>query len=237
MKSLLAFALTQTACSASAERDAKNDDAPAPPLDPGTVDGSKKYEDSVDALFDVLVPGAREAQAGRFFGDRELVSLVTGLGLLSTNDGEVLDALTDASGGLRSAINAMLDGLAARRAPLSKFSELSLASRTEITNDAYDADSTKPLVEIVRVIAFVAYLGATYSDAGLVAIGFPPYEDFEAGIAVSGYPRTTSGRLVDATEEDLRALAKKGELDDYTYDEGPGPFAVALGLDERGDLP
>lgn len=216
-----AIALLALGCNATArDRDA-NDDARAKPLDPADVDGTPKYEDATDALFDVLLPGAREVDAGRFFGDRELVSLVTALGLLSTHDGEALDALADASGGLRAAINVVLDGLASRRAPLARFAELSPASRAALTDEAFDADETRPIIEIVRVVAFVAYLGATYSDAGLVAIGFPPYEDFDAGIAVSGYPRKT----------------KTGAIDDYTYDEEPGPFTVALGLDDRGDLP
>jgi hypothetical protein len=137
-----------------------------------------------------------------------------------------------------------------RRAALQAFAILAVDCGSSAAKDAGpggpvtpldpvapDSDATRPIVEIVRVVAFVAYLGAPYSDAGLVAVGFPPYEDFASGLAVSGYPRTNSGRLVDAASEDLAALAKKGELDDYTYDERRGPFAVAVGLDARGDLP
>lgn len=232
---LQSLVLLAAGCRAAPNR--ANDNAPAEPIEPGEVDRDPKYADSVDALFDVLLPGAREVEAGRLFGDRELVSLVTGLGFLTTSDGEVLDALVDAGGGLRAAINGALDALATRRSPLSRFFELPLAARIEITNDAYDSEATKPLIELVRVVALVAYLGATYSDAGLVEIGFPPYEDFAAGIAVSGYPRTKKGRLVDWRKEDLAALERKGELDDYTYNEAPRPFTVALDLDARGDLP
>jgi hypothetical protein len=89
------------------------------------------------------------------------------------------------------------------------------------------------------VAAFLAWLGAVRSDIGLVAIGYPPFENHADGLAVSGYPRTTDGRLVDAEAEDLAALAASGELDDYTYNQVPAATAgVDLDdvLDARGDL-
>ena len=49
---------------------------------------------------------------------------------------------------------------------------------------------------VVRSACFVAYLGAAYSDVGLREIGFPPFENLADGLAVSGYPRTRTGRLI-----------------------------------------
>jgi hypothetical protein len=221
----------------------------SPPSDPGDLSNNVSYEDNVDALLDVFLPadrdatgvvtspGARELQAGRLFGDSTFIDLATGLGLLPALKSDVVQAATAAEGGLRTTINALLDVRAAKVSPLTKFSDLTRGDQLSVIDDAYGDDTVKPLLDIVRVIAFVGYLGALYADDGLVAIGFPHYEDFANGIAVSGYPRTTDGRLIDATTEDLGALAASGKLDDYTYNATPAAFSVALGLDANGDLP
>jgi len=219
-----------------------------PPSDPGPVVQKISYEDNVDALLDVILPadrgpdgsvlspGARELQAGRLFGDNDFVALATGLGLLPALKSDAVQAATASEGGLRTAINALLDVRASRVSPLTKFSELTRGDQISAVDDAIADDTAKPFIDIVRVVAFVAYLGATYADDGLVEIGFPPYEDFANGLAVSGYPRTTAGRLVDATTENLNALAASGTLDDYTYNLAPAAPTVALGLDANGDL-
>ncbi len=245
-------ALTTQACASRASDDASTTKPDPAAKDPGTLAPTIAYEDSTDALMDVLIPadrdakgvvtckGAREVSAGRLFGDQELVSLAQGLGFLPALSDDALTAATTSEGGLRVALNAALDLAAARERPLTAFKDLPRDAMNRVANTMFDdnsADNVAALMEAARVVAFVAYLGAVYDDGGLVAVGFPPYESFADGLAVSGYPRTTSGRLVDATKEDLRALDAKGELDDYTWNVSPPAFAVAVGLDARGDLP
>jgi hypothetical protein len=92
---------------------------------------------------------------------------------------------------------------------------------------------------VLRAACFTSFLGAIDSDAGLRAVGFPAFEDMAAGIAVSGYPRTRDGRLIDAETEDLDALARAGELDDYTYNLQPEPTPgddLSLVINADGDL-
>ena len=245
---LFAFAAVASGCVRSAPDEAVRTKT-LPPSDPGDLGNNVSYEDNVDALLDVFLPagrdangavtspGARELQAGRLFGDDGFIDLATGLGLLPALKSDVVQTATATEGGLRTAINALLDLRAAKVSPLTKFSELTRDDQLSVIDDAYADDTAKPLLDVVRVIAFVGYLGALYADDGLVAIGFPHYEDFANGLAVSGYPRTTDGRLVDATTEDLGALAASGTLDDYTYNATPAAFSVALGLDANGDLP
>jgi hypothetical protein len=242
----LALVLAAPGCGTAAQANA---DGGVSPLDPGPVKGGPSYEDNVDALFDVLIPaerdassavvspGAREASAGRLFGDEEFVSLAIGLGLLSPLTGDSVSAVTNAEGTLRAAMNVLLDARTSRVRPFAKFSEVPRDVQLQIVDDAFADDAARPLMETLRVAAFVAYLGAVYSDVGIVAIGFPPYEDFENGVAVSGYPRTKAGKLIDAKTADLKALAAKGDLDDYTYNELPVANPVSPGLLPTGDLP
>jgi hypothetical protein len=245
-------ALTTQACASPTSQSASSAKTDPSAKDPGALAPGVAYEDSTDALMDVLIPadrdasgavtckGAREVSAGRLFGDQELVSLAQGLGYLPALSDDALTAATASEGGLRVALNDALDLAAARERPLTAFKDLPADAMNRVVNAMFDdtnADGIATLMEAARVVAFVAYLGAVYDDGGLVAVGFPPYESFADGLAVSGYPRTTSGRLIDATKEDLRALDASGELDDYTWNVAPPAFAVALTLDARGDLP
>jgi hypothetical protein len=165
------------------------------------------------------------------------VSLAQGLGFLPALSDAALTAATTSEGGLRQALDVALDLAAARERPLTAFKDLPPDAKRRVVDAMFDTDATASLMEAARVVAFVAYLGAVYDDGGIVAVGFPPYESFADGLAVSGYPRTMSGRLVDATKEDLRALDAKGDLDDYTWNVPPPAFAVLLGLTPQGDLP
>ena len=57
--------------------------------------------------------------------------------------------------------------------------------------------------------------------------------------AVSGYPRTRSGRTVDAAHENLAQLAAAHDLDDYTFNLAPAPTPgddLTLLIDANGDL-
>gem|GEM_PF-2427015 len=234
------------------------DDAPAPAFvlpaqsPRGEVPERSVYADNVDALVDVLVPaerdakgrlvaaGARETGASDVLGVEDFVALAATQGLVTSLSDEAIERLGATGRGLRVLLDAELDVLASRRRPRTAFRDLPRAEQESVVAEAFDDPAHRPALLLVRAAAFVAYLGGGRSDAGLRALGFPPFEDFENGIAVSGYPRTRSGRRVDVTKEDLRALAAKGDLDDYTYDREPrmtpgDPLATAL--DAGGDLP
>lgn len=140
---------------------------------------------------------------------------------------------------IRIAIAATLDGLASAERPLVRFSRLSDDEKGDALDRGFDDPAARPMLLFLRAACFLAWLGAVRSDAGLVAIGYPPFENFDDGVAVSGYPRTTDGRLVDAENEDLDALAAAGMLDDYTYNRAPEPTPgddLSLVLDAGGDL-
>ena len=220
------------------------------PIDSTPIGKIVSYEDSVDALFDVLLPadrdaagtvtspGAREASAGLLFGDDELVSLATGLGWIAPLNDTATTMVKQGATALRAAVNALLDLRATRVRPLVAFKDLPRADQVGVVDDALTEPTLGPLVGVARAAALVAYLGAVYSDVGLQAVGFPPYEDFAGGLAVSGYPRTPSGRLIDVASEDLAALAAAGQLDDYTYNRMPSVDPSLLGgIDANGDLP
>jgi hypothetical protein len=242
--------LATTACAPT-----DDDEAPAVAL-PAQVPGGEvgdrsRYTDDVDALCDVLLPteldaankvlspGAREADVDGALRIEDFISVATAQGLVPPLPDADVRRLAGGVDVLRAAVNAELAVLAARHRPLSAFRELPRSTQEEIVRDAFDDDVQRPLVLVVRAACFVAFLGAVTNDVGLRAVGFPPFESFDDGLAVSGYPRTRSGRLVDASTEDLAKLAGKGDLDDYTYNRAPAPTAgddLARILDAAGDL-
>lgn len=233
------------------------DGAPAPPFDlPGQVPGGDvgargRFADDVAALCDVLLPteldasgkvlspGAREADVDGALRLEDFVALASSQGILPPFAEADLRRFEGATGVLRAAMNGELALLAARERPLTAFRDLPRVDQERIVRDAFDDDALRPLLLVARAACFLAFLGAVTTDVGLRYVGFPPFESFEDGLAVSGYPRTRSGRLVDATKEDLAALAGKGDLDDYTYNRAPAPTPgddLSKILDANGDL-
>ncbi len=209
------------------------------------------FFDNVDALFDVLVPverdaqgrlvspGAREARADRVLQTERFVRLAMRQGLLPVLPEPVVDALADLSGQVRATVNRQLDALATQERPLTAWRELSRGAQEKLLAQALEDPAMRPALTVLRAACFVGYLGAVASDVGLRAVGFPAFERFEEGIAVSGYPRTRDGRLVDPAKESLAALAAAGQLDDYTYNRAPAPTPgddLSLVLDANGDL-
>jgi len=233
------------------------DDGSAPPFalpaqTPGGDVGARAiFADDVAALCDVLLPTERDAKgnvvaAGAAEVDVDgalridsFVAAATAAGLLPPlADGDV-QRLSGAADAFRAALNAELAVLAARAKPLTAFRDLPRATQEQIVVDALADTTRKPLVLVVRAATFLAYLGAVTNDTGLRAVGFPPFESFEDARAVSGYPRTMSGKLLDATKDDLAAYAAKNDLDDYTYNRAPAATSgddLTLVLDAFGDL-
>jgi hypothetical protein len=206
--------------------------------------------DNVDALLDVLLPaetdasgnvtspGAREVEADRVLRLDTFVPLAMAAGFLPPLPDHVTRGFAT-EGAAREALNLDLDALASLERPLTAFRDLPRDLQQRVLDAALANDAHRPAILVVRAAALAAWLGALYSDKGLCEIGFPAFENFEDGLAVSGYPRTKSGRLVDAAKEDLAALAAKGDLDDYTYARAPLPTPsddLSRVIDANGDL-
>ncbi|GAC1351795.1 MAG: hypothetical protein NVS3B20_04630 [Polyangiales bacterium] len=193
-----------------------------------------RYSDNVDALFDILIPaerrkdgsiipGAREALADKVLHFDNFLPLAQAAGFFSNLPTPVLANLHGLGTTFRDALNADLDALSFSQKPLTAFRDLPFSMQQSVVDAAFADDARKPAMQIVRVACFTAYLGGVASDVGLRAIGFPPFENLSDGLAVSGYPRTRTGRLIDAAKENLSDLAAKNDLDDYTYNRAPKP--------------
>ncbi len=222
-------------------------DAPSEPLD----DANDASLENVEALMNIFIPTERDAsgelvavgalEAGamqmlefsRFLPSARALALIPETATPGFEDLETFDAA------LRGLLSADLDALAFGQHPLTPFRNLARHEQEAVVQDAMQDPLTRPLLVFARAAAFIAFLGATHNDLGLIYAGFPPFEDFEAGVANRGYPRTSDGRLVDVDTEDLAALAARGELEDYTYNLEPPPTAgdeLSDVLDENGDL-
>jgi hypothetical protein len=208
-----------------------------PPMLPDQTAGegpAAPHTDSVDALWDVLLPteydaagnviaaGAREAGVDHVLAGENLLRAATELGLVSRLQEPVLALFDDFGGVARAALNQALDAAAALEHPLASFATLSPAQQDAVVQRGFDDERSAPLLRAARAACWLAYLGAVTSDVGLRAVGFPAFEDFDHGVAVSGYPRMTAGAA-----------------DDYTYNQAPMPTVgddLSLIVDANGDL-
>lgn len=210
-----------------------------------------RHADDVAALCDVLLPterdqanaivspGAAEADVDGVLLIQDFVAVATAQGLVPPLPDAAVARLSGAADAFRAAANAELAVLAARHRPLTAFRDLPRDLQEKVVTEAFADDLQSPVLLVLRAATFLAFLGAVTNDLGLRVVGFPQFESFADGRAVSGYPRTKGGRLVDATREDLASLAGKGDLDDYTYNREPGPTPgdpLATILDAAGDL-
>ena len=193
-----------------------------------------RYADSVDALFDVLLPaernvngavvtvGALEVNVDAVFRTEGLVRLAIAQGFIAPIANTVVDALDGFNAAARTALNRDLDLLASFESPLTPFSELPTATQNTIIARAFEDPLQKPTLLVVRAVCCLAYLGGGPSDLGLRTLGYPAFENLADGLAVSGYPRMTNGHP-----------------DDYTYNQRPAPTNgddLSLVLDAQGDL-
>lgn len=222
-------------------------DAPDEPIE----DADEATVANVVALMDVLIPTERDAEGNITApgaleaGAMEMLELsrflpsARALALIPETDTPGFEDLERFDAALRGLLSADLDALAFQKHPLTAFRNLQRHEQEAVVTEAMGDALTRPMLVFARAAAFIAFLGATHNDRGLVYAGFPPFEDFEAGIANRGYPRTGDGRLVDPESEDLLALAEAGVLEDYTYNLAPPPTdGDDLGdlLDQNGDL-
>ncbi|MCB9736682.1 MAG: hypothetical protein H6745_29235 [Deltaproteobacteria bacterium] len=228
-----------------------DDDAPdvivhePPPVDVDHPDNLQAAMDLIlpaerDATGALVSPGAVEARAMDVLRLADLLPLTTSLGLLPPR---VVDALPPGDTSLALAIDATLNALAAEERPFTEFRELPRDLRERALVRGFDDDATEPLLTVLRAACMLAFLGAVTNDVGLVAIGFPPFEDPAHGVVVSGYPRLVGAAapldLATTDRADLVAWAAAGQLDDYTFDRAPDPTPgddLAAVLDAHGDL-
>ncbi len=252
MRTLSALGLgVASGCATEIVPGERNDLPPVPVETIGPSDADRAAETNIRALLDVLIPTARD-EAGRVtrpgaaeveaFEAMRLATFLPAarrLGLVPELPGAVLGVAEGFDVALRAVIDADLDALAATERPLTRFANLPSDLQRQVVARAFAQPERAPWLPFVRAVGFIAYLGAIRSDAGLRALGFPAFEDREAGVAVRGYPRTIDGRLVDASTEDLGALARMGVLDDYTYNVAPEPTPgddLSAIVDANGDL-
>ena len=221
--------VTASGCSSPAEEGdiARDRRRMLPPPEPDVAPPG----DAVDALCDVLlpsepgVPGAREADVAAVLRLEGFVPLAVARGLLPPLPPSFLQSIAtaDARSGLRRALAATLDVLAGVESPQTPFRELTVEARERLVARGFDDPAHRLTFLVVRAACFTAYLGATTNDAGLRAVGFPAFEDWDDRLACSGYPRRSAD----------------GTADDHTYARDPGPTAgddLALVLDDNGDL-
>jgi hypothetical protein len=228
LEALLGLGLVAAGCRPRAVDDA-GPPSPALPAETGSGHASPSaYSDGVDALCDVLLPAEHD-------GSGKLLSV----GAREAGVARVISRFSDLGAAFRETLNRALDAAALVQKPLTKFQDLPRALQEAAVDQAFDDPAQKTALLVVRAACMTAYLGAVENDAGLQDVGFPPFESFADGLAVRGYPRTKSGRLVDATTESLAQLDADGDLDDYTYNREPEPTPgddLSNVLDANGDL-
>ncbi|MEQ8277569.1 MAG: hypothetical protein RMA76_35290 [Deltaproteobacteria bacterium] len=192
-----------------------------------------------DASGSVVSPGANDVDTLAMLALANFVPAARELNLLPVLPA-VLDRTPEAfDDAVRLVLAADLDALAFDQRPFTAFRRLPRDLQEAAIDEGFEDPERAVGLTFLRAACFLAWLGGGESKAGLVAIGFPPFEDPAANIAIRGYPRTTDGRLVDAETEDLGALAAAGVLDDYTFNRTPAPTPgedLATLLDANGDL-
>ncbi len=192
-----------------------------------------------DEAGDLLSPGALEAGAYEVLRLENFIDAARSQALLPSLPEAVYGGLERFDDVFQAIVSVDLDTLADEISPLSAFRNLPRVQQIEAVTKGLDDPLRGPLLQFVRAACFIAYLGAANSDVGLQQLGFPPFEDFEGGLAVSGYPRTANGRRIDPETEDLAALDAAGDLDDYTYNREPAPTSgddLLSVLNEQGDF-
>ncbi len=190
-------------------------------------DGARE---NLRAAMAVMIPpapdgvGAVEAGALEVLALERFVPLARGLGLLPALPPDWQDAVAGGADPLlQGLLAAELDAMAFEQRALTPFRHLSRPEQEEAIALATHDPRRRAAMRFLRSISVWAYLGAVVKDLGLRAVGFPPFEDFADGLAVSGYPR----------------MSASGEIDDYTDNRAPAPTPgddLALVLDARGDL-
>jgi len=214
--------------------------------------GPGRAANNVRALMDILLPaefndagamtspGAVASGAFDVLSFDQFVPLAQAQGLLGPLPPGFAEDADELDGFLVEFLGTELDQMAGDVRALTPFHQLSRLEQHDLVRDAYDDPLRYPIVEFVRGICFLAYLGAVTSDIGLVDVGYPPFDDFGAGVANRGYPRRkTTQAPIDTEAEDIETLRALGDVDDYTFNEVPLPTPqddLSTVIDAFGDL-
>jgi hypothetical protein len=185
---------------------------------PGDPPPDERFSDSVDALFDVLLPaeldgngallsaGARETGADTVMETQSLVQLLIAQGLIGPLTADEIAAFDDLRGAARAGLNAQLDLLAEEEQPNTAFRHLSRPLQEKIVQRAFDDDAMKPLMQVLRTVCFVGWLGGTDDDRGLRELGFPAFEQ-PGQLESHGFSDYSFDRAPEATPgDDLSAV-------------------------------
>jgi hypothetical protein len=217
-----ALGFSATACGRNPESSPNHEEEPAPPIEPPPPVGDARWSSNLRALMETLLSGSVDAGAELVLSLDNFVFLARAQGLLP-NVGPEFSAPSGFDEAFHRLLNADLDALAFLQRPLTEFRKLPPDLMERAVRSGFDDPSIAPQLMFVRAACFLAFLGAVTSDAGLVAIGFPPFESLDDQLAVSGYPRTLPS----------------GEVDDYTYNREPAPTEgddLSLVMNADGDL-
>ena len=188
------------------------------PREDGTSPPAKENGDSVDALIDVMLPDARDAGADQVLTTKGFLAIAIQQGLVPALSDETIRLVEDDRDQLRRTLGAALDAIAQEEKPLARYADLPRDTQEAIADRLFDDETHRPAMLAIRAACFFAWLGGFTNDKGLRAIGFPPFENFDDGLACSGYPRPDG--------------------DDYTYARAPAQVVdLSLHLDVNGDLP
>ncbi|MFT3836038.1 MAG: hypothetical protein QM723_03450 [Myxococcaceae bacterium] len=183
-REILAVALAIAGCRA---RPMPGNPAKLPDQLPGDPPPDERFSDSVDALFDVLLPaeldadgallsvGARETGADQVMETQSLVKLLIAQGLIGPLEENVIAALDDLRVTARASLNVQLDLLAQQERPDTAFRHLSRPLQEKVVQRAFDDDAMKPVMQVLRAVCFVGWLGGTDDDRGLRELGFPAF--------------------------------------------------------------
>lgn len=223
LRALAALGLGGVACVPPSGASRAFEPVPEPPSPRLPTLDALPYESNLQALMDTLWPGALEVDAERVLRLDRFLILAHGQGYLPGVSKDVVEDRPAFDRAFARLLDADLDLLAQLQQPLSSFRELPLELRVAAVEAGYRDPAQAPLLAFVHAACVVAYYGAVYSDRGLVAVGFPEFEDLASGVAVSGYPRP----------------APDGSVDDYTFNLAPAPTPgddLDAVLDAGGDL-
>lgn len=209
------------------------------------------YDDDLESLMDVILPsergpggellkaGAVEVGAAAVLKLDNFVRLLRAQGLIQPGVLDLFDEHESFDARFRALLAEDLALLSALERPGTAFRRLPRALQEAAVERGLSDPSVAPFLELVRTACFLAYLGAVHTDQGLIDVGYPAFEDFAGGVAVSGYPRTLTGRRIDVEQEDVAALIRANNWDDYSYNRPPAPTPgddLSDVMDPAGDL-
>jgi hypothetical protein len=185
--------------------------------------GSQAYSEStrrtvVEALLDVFLPsggegnpGAAEVRAYETLRSNTFVRVLIDLGFLPELPPAWMDRLDDIDGLVKDVLVRDLEAATFLHHGHRHFEHLSLAERTAIV-DAQSQGPLRRLYEYARAATMIAFLSAPWTDKGLVAIGFAPYQNFADDLHNSGATDFGYDRIPSVNGREPWTISVNGDL-------------------------